>query len=217
MKKISLLFGCLFLFISCASTQWAINGDVTAYNADGTVLRQWDNVVIESGFTDTMIGTHTTTNAIKSFGINFIDPKTHKNIIISNAVPCIIEYSSKEYEEYLPNANRVIDLDSNISNKTNISNSTSHNESLIKTFNSDKIHKLSREQQRELAKDFVSEINYDIKNAASEQDMLLIKEKIEVLIKFNNSLPKKNYLIIDALSSIQYEYKQKAKKLGINL
>ena len=49
-----------------------------------------------------MIGTYTTTNAIKSFGINFIDPKTKKNIIISNAVPCIIEYSSKEYEEYLP-------------------------------------------------------------------------------------------------------------------
>ena len=117
----------------------------------------------------------------------------------------------------LPNANRVIDLDSNISNKTNISNSTSHNESLIKTFNSDKIHKLSREQQRELAKDFVSEINYDIKNAASEQDMLLIKEKIDVLIKYNDSLLKRNFLIIDALDSIQYNYKQKAKKLGINL
>lgn len=127
------------------------------------------------------------------------------------------EYVEGENISILPNANRVIDLDSNISNKTNISNSTSHNESLIKTFNSDKIHKLSREQQRELAKDFVSEINYDIKNAASEQDMLLIKEKIDVLIKYNDSLPKRNFLIIDALNSIQYEYKQKAENLGIKL
>ena len=89
--------------------------------------------------------------------------------------------------------------------------------SLIKTFKREKIHKLSRKKQRELAKDFVSEINYDIKDAASEQDMLLIKEKIDVLIKYNDSLPKRNFLIIDALDSIQYNYKQKAKKLGINL
>lgn len=130
------------------------------------------------------------------------------------------EYMEGESISIYPNTNKALDLDDkegNISNKTSIYNTTSHNESLIKTFNSDKIHKLNREQQRELAKDFISEINYDIKNAVSGQDMSLTKEKIDVLVKYNNSLPKRNFLIIDALNSIQYYYKQKAKKLGTKL
>ena len=45
MKKISLFLGSFLLLASCTSTQWAIIGDVTAYNSDGSVLRQWDDVV----------------------------------------------------------------------------------------------------------------------------------------------------------------------------
>lgn len=196
MKKISLFLGSILLLASCTSTQWAIIGDVTAYNSDGSVLRQWDDVVIESGYSDNWSGKQTTSYAMKTFGINFSDPVTQKNIIISNAVPCIIEYDNS------------IDIPEE---GYKIQSTT------LDSFKNDEIYNLSKEQQRELAKSFITEINYDIKNAVSEQDMLLIKEKIDVLIKFNNSLPKKNYLIIDALSSIRYEYKQKAKKLGINL
>ena len=196
MKKVSLFFGCLFLFISCASTQWAINGDVTAYNADGTVLRQWDNVVIESGFTDTMIGTHTTTNAIKSFGINFIDPKTHKNIIISNAVPCIIEYSSKEYEEYLPK-----DM------------------TLTEFFKNGDILSVKQDRRIFLENNFISEIKSDINAAQTEKDITAIKEKINVLSVYHQKMAKKGsyFDILDALQLMNIQLSKKARNLGVKL
>ena len=199
MKKSILFYFCILLLTSCVSTTapiaYSLKGDVTAYNADGSILRQWDDVVIESGYISTWDGSHTTSNAIKSFGLNFTDPKTHKNIIISNAVPCIVEYTTQQTvvkgnEEY------------------KMQNSSSH-------FNNE-IQNLNKEQTREYIKSFIREINYDIENISSEKDLSTIKEKIETLTKYNNSLPKKNYLIIDALSSIRYEYKQKAKELGIN-
>ena len=199
MKKVSLFFGCLFLFISCASTQWAINGDVTAYNADGTVLRQWDNVVIESGYVD-WNGKQTTTNVMKTFGINFSDPVTHKNIIISTAVPCIIEYDNSTYSR------------KNVEKAPHEVWSTT-----MELFHSNEIHNLDRKEQQAYEKLFITEINNDIKNASTKQDIFIIKKKIDILDNYNNSLPSKNYEIVDALYNIKYAYKRKAKKLGINL
>jgi PBP1b-binding outer membrane lipoprotein LpoB len=203
MKKVILFFSCAFLFASCISTtttnpsiNWTINGDVTAYNADGTVLRQWDNVVIESGFTDTMIGTYTTTNAIKSFGINFIDPKTHKNIIISNAVPCIIEYSSKEYEEYLPK-----DM------------------TLTEFFKNGDILSVKQDRRIFLENNFISEIKSDINAAQTEKDITAIKEKINVLSVYHQKMAKKGsyFDILDALQLMNIQLSKKARNLGVKL
>ena len=195
MKKLILFFGGLFLLVSCASTKWSINGDITTYNSDGTVLRQWDNVIIESGVIDKWAGKQTTTNAIKTFGFNFTDPKTNRQIIISNAVPCIIEY---EDVRVIGN-NAVSDP---IIPSTNIG--------IISD-------KLSTDQRREIEKGWIYEIRYDIANATTKQDLLIIKNKIVQLSNYSNNLPKKNYLIEDALASIEYDYKQKIKKLGLSL
>lgn len=203
MKKFILFFCSSILLTSCISTtpttpsiNWSINGDVTAYNADGSILRQWDNVVIESGFTDTMIGTHTTSNAIKSFGINFTDPKTQKNIIISNAVPCIIEYTSKEYEEYIP-----------------------QNCTLTEFFKNGDIHSVKQDRKIYLENNFISEIKSDINTAQTEQDITAIKEKVDVLNSYHQKMEQKGsyFDILDALQLINIQLDKKAKKLGVKL
>ena len=200
MKKISLFLGSILLLASCTSTQWAIIGDVTAYNSDGTVLRQWDNVVIESGYSDDWNGKQTTSYAMKTFGINFSDPVTQKNIIISNAVPCIIEYNNSTYSY------------KNVEKAPHEVWSTT-----MELFNSNEMHKLDRKKQQAYEKLFITEINNDIKNASIKQDLFIIKKKIDILDNYSNSLPSKNYEIVDALYNIKYAYKRKAKKLGINL
>lgn len=94
----NLLILCLAIcFTSCVSTSitnWKMEGDVTAFNQDGTVLRTWNNVVIESGTSSALTGTQVTSTSTKSFGLNFIDPETGKGVIIGNAVPYIIEYNT---------------------------------------------------------------------------------------------------------------------------
>ena len=94
----NLLILCLTIcFSSCVSTSitsWKMKGDVTAFNHDGTVLRTWNNVILESGTSSVLTGTQITSTSTKTFGLNFIDPETGKGVIIGNAVPYIIEYSS---------------------------------------------------------------------------------------------------------------------------
>ena len=103
MKRIYILCLITIYISSCASitpSNWSMKGDVTAYNHDGSVLKTWENVVIESGTSNTFTGTQVTSSSTKSFGLNFIDPKSGKGVIIGNAVPYIIEYNTnKEYEQ----------------------------------------------------------------------------------------------------------------------
>ena len=80
-------------FTSCVSiTNWKMEGDITAFNQDGTVLRKWNNVILESGTSSELSGRQIVSSSTKYFGLNFIDPKTGKGVIIGNAVPYIIEY-----------------------------------------------------------------------------------------------------------------------------
>ena len=89
MKK--LLFICCMglLLQSCVAT-YNIVGDVTAYNADGTVMKSWNDVTIASG--DTWNGQ--TKSAMKLWGLNFIDPDSGKGVVLGNSVPYIIEYGT---------------------------------------------------------------------------------------------------------------------------
>lgn len=87
MKK---FFSFIILFLtillcSCSTTTMCV-GSVTTYNSDGTILREWDNVILE----ETTINSKQ--SSIKQYGLNFYDKSTNKNIIISNSVPMIIEY-----------------------------------------------------------------------------------------------------------------------------
>jgi hypothetical protein len=87
----------------------------------------------------------------------------------------------------------------------------------MELFHSNEIHKLDRKKQQAYEKLFITEINNEIKNASTKQDIFILKKKIDILENYNNNLPSKNYEIVDALYNIKYAYKRKAKKLGINL
>lgn len=86
----------VFLFSSCATIQTTTKtiGDVTAYNDDGSVLKKWSGVELTST-TTTATSNHISsanTSSYKTFGFNFFDSENGKYVIVSNAVPCIIEY-----------------------------------------------------------------------------------------------------------------------------
>lgn len=196
MKKSILFFGYLFLLASCAPTKWSINGDITAYNSDGTVLRQWDNVIIESGEVDKWTGKQTTSNVFKTFGFNFTDPQTLKGIIISNAVPCIIEYPSK--------------VTSNILQQDN---------SLMEKFKSNEIMSLDSNNRKLLENNFIAEIKSNISTAQNGHDIAAIKEKIEILNAYHRRMEQKGsyYDILDALQLINIQLSKKARNLGVKL
>ena len=78
---------------SCVSTTITSQiADVVAYNANGTVLKEWNDVTISSRTTDAL--STSTESAFKTFGLNFYDKTNDKYVILSNAVPWIAEYST---------------------------------------------------------------------------------------------------------------------------
>lgn len=89
MKKM-LFICCMGLLLqSCIST-YKVVGDVTAYNADGTVMKSWNDVTIASG--DNLNGQ--TNSAMRLWGLNFEDPDSGKGVILGSSVPYIIEYDT---------------------------------------------------------------------------------------------------------------------------
>ena len=94
MKKFIFLIATMCVVCSCATTSITsitknitmCIGDVTAYNADGSILNKWEDVVISSN------NEYPRNSVFKTFGINFYDTKSEKFIIVGNAVPCTIEY-----------------------------------------------------------------------------------------------------------------------------
>lgn len=90
MKKAIFCFVC-FVCSSCSilTTTTTLIGDVTTYTQTGEVLQKWEQVVLQQD-----VNGYTNSNAFKTFGINFYDKKSGKHIIIGNAVPYIIEYTT---------------------------------------------------------------------------------------------------------------------------
>jgi hypothetical protein len=93
MKKVCIiLISLLFVLTlsSCTTTSitlYKLKGSITAYNADGTILKEWDDVFIKEENYGTLIQ-----NYLKRYGIEFYDNKSRKFIYITKSVPCIIEY-----------------------------------------------------------------------------------------------------------------------------
>ena len=106
MKKILFIVVIMLSLNSCASlTTTTLIGDVTAYNDNGTILHKWIGVTIEE-----KVATTQTETAFKSFGLNFYDKNNDKFVIISDAVPYIIEYEVNATKKYLyPNDNVTTD------------------------------------------------------------------------------------------------------------
>lgn len=78
------------LLSSCAVHR-ELRGNITTYNANGSVLKSWKNVVIQSevNYGD---GTKDEKNVFKTFGVNFYDNTSGNFVVIGNSVPYIIEY-----------------------------------------------------------------------------------------------------------------------------
>jgi hypothetical protein len=99
MKKILFIVVMMFSLNSCASlttTTTTLIGDVTAYNDNGTILRKWSGVTIEE-----KVETTQTETVFKTFGLNFYDKNNDKFVIISDAVPYVIEYEVNTTKKYL--------------------------------------------------------------------------------------------------------------------
>lgn len=100
MKKIFILAIALCTLCSCAVTTHSFYGNVTTFTPQGDTLKVWENVLVQEH-----INGYITDNAFKAYGLNFID-STGRGIIISNAVPYIVDYKVEVkttpdyYEEY---------------------------------------------------------------------------------------------------------------------
>ena len=103
MKKI--IFSLIrFVCGSCSITTTMV-GDVTTFTQNGEILQKWEQVVLQDLVSSGFSGNYVNNNAFKTFGINFYDKKSGKYIIIGNAVPCIIEYTTKSSYNYSPEGN----------------------------------------------------------------------------------------------------------------
>ena len=78
-------------------------GTISVLDSDGNTVKRWENITFQND-----VNGYTDTNAFKMFGLNFYDPKSDKFVIISNAVPYIIEYNTTTYKvEYTPPTNNL--------------------------------------------------------------------------------------------------------------
>ena len=74
------------IFCSCSYTTTHI-GTITAYNADGSVLKQWNKVCLHEHTSEGVTG-----DAFKTYGVTFYDIESGRFVVIGNAVPYIVEY-----------------------------------------------------------------------------------------------------------------------------
>ena len=83
---------CITCLQSCVSvTTTKLIGDITTYTQDGKEIKTWKDVTIQENVLDT-----NTESVFKMWGLNFYDKETDQFIIISNAVPYIIQYKSQK-------------------------------------------------------------------------------------------------------------------------
>ena len=90
MKKVCIILISLLFVLTLSSCTTTLKGSITAYNADGTILKKWRGITIQEEYNGSV-----TKDIIKKNGINFYDPKSKKFIMVTNSVPCIIEYDVK--------------------------------------------------------------------------------------------------------------------------
>lgn len=90
MKNIYIFAILMVILSSCAVTTTTLVGNITTLSSDGTPIKTWENVTLSK---ETQFLSETeSTNAMKTFGINFYDEEANKFVILSHAVPCVIEY-----------------------------------------------------------------------------------------------------------------------------
>ena len=87
MKRLVFSIIALGLFCSCSEINYI--GTITVLDNDGNAVKRWNNITLK-----TEVNGYTSMNSFKSFGLNFYDPESKQFIILSKAVPYIIEYNT---------------------------------------------------------------------------------------------------------------------------
>lgn len=131
MRKFIILCLMAFMVCSCYSTKTFVEtcyGSVTAFTPQGDTLKRWDNAFIREETTEihtsTIYGTTSyqstkvTSNAFKSFGLNFTDLDTGKGVIVHNSIPFIIEYNTSVEEKATTEKGVYISTEKEINQKT---------------------------------------------------------------------------------------------------
>lgn len=131
MRKFIILCLMAFMVCSCYSTKTFVEtyyGSVTAFTPQGDTLKRWDNAFIQEETTEiqtsTIYGTTSyqstkvTSNAFKSFGLNFTDLDTGKGVIVHNSIPFIIEYNTSVEEKTMTEKGIYISTEEEINQKT---------------------------------------------------------------------------------------------------
>ena len=92
MKRLALGIMALVLFCGCDNSTYITNytGTITVLDNNGNAVKRWDNITFKNE-----VNGYTSTNSFKSFGLNFYDPESEQFVILSNAVPYIIEYNTQ--------------------------------------------------------------------------------------------------------------------------
>ena len=95
MKRLALGIMALVLFCGCDYSTYITNytGTITVLDNNGNAVKRWDNITFQND-----VDGYTNTSAFKMFGLNFYDPNSDKCVVISNAVPYIIEYNTTIYK-----------------------------------------------------------------------------------------------------------------------
>lgn len=108
-KTLYLLLLCSLFSCNIVKKTTTLEGDVTAYSSNGDIIKKWNDVIIEEQVNENGETTYYK-NSIKRFGINFYDDRTGKYIILSNAVPYIIEYDVYKKTEIVDAEGDEVDL-----------------------------------------------------------------------------------------------------------
>ena len=99
----------------------------------------------------------------------------------------------------------------------NSNNNQTLDTSLMVEFNNVTNSNLDKSATKTKVEEFINEIASDLKNVNTNEELLIIDKKIKALDSYSKSLPKKDFSIIDKVSSFKYNIKRKAKKMGVNI
>lgn len=97
MKRFIFSIIALVLFCGCdynySTSITNYTGTITVLDNNGNAVKKWEDITFQND-----VNGQAKTNAFKSFGLNFYDPKSEQCVILSNAVPYIIEYNTTTYK-----------------------------------------------------------------------------------------------------------------------
>ena len=94
MKRLLFCLVALIALNSCSTYVTSYTGTITVLDSNGNTVNKWENITFQND-----VDGYTNTSAFKMFGLNFYDPNSDKCVVISNAVPYIIEYNTTTYKQ----------------------------------------------------------------------------------------------------------------------